>query len=70
MYKIKSLFWPCRVINNSENEIVTIKVYDDVGTTLDVEACKLKSFEILTRIPRSRMAEWRRAYERAVNNED
>ena len=70
MYKLKNGFWPCCIVSNTGAEIVTIEVYDDTRTTLDVEACKLKPFENLSRIPRSRTAEWRRAYERALSNRD
>lgn len=70
MYKMKNAFWPCWIVSNSGAEIVTIEVYDDAETRLDVEVCKLKPFENLTRIPRSRTAEWRRAYDRALSDND
>ena len=68
MYKLKNVFWPSWIVSNTGAEIVAIEVYDDTRTTLDVEACKLKPFENLLRIPRSRIAEWRRAYERALSD--
>ena len=70
MYKIKNTMWPCWVISHGGNEIANVKIYDDAGTDLDVEAVKLKPFERLTRIPRSRTAEWRRAYDRALMDYD
>ena len=70
MYTLKNVFWPCWIVSNSGAEIVTIEMYDDAGTRLDVEVCKLKPFENLSRIPRSRTAEWRRAYDRALTNND
>ena len=68
MYKLKSIFWPCWIVSNIGAEIETIEVFDDAGTTLDVEACKLRPFQNHIRIPRPRTAEWRCAYERALSN--
>ena len=65
-YKVKTTWWPCKLIDCNLGPDVTVRIYDDQGTTLDVEPTKLKPFNILERIPRSRTAEWRRAYGKAL----
>ena len=70
-YKIKNVWWPCKLVGScSGQEVATVEVYNDARTSVDVEITKLKSFEKVDRIPRARTAEWRRAYERAVNEYD
>ena len=67
-YKIKNVWWPCKLLESLEvgHEVATMEVYDDARTAMNVEVTELKPFEKLARIPRSRTAEWRRAYERAM----
>lgn len=47
-------------------EVTRITMYDDKSTEIEVEIAKLKPFKPLERIPRTRTAEWRRAYEKAL----
>jgi hypothetical protein len=49
------------------HEVATMEVYDDARTAMNVEVSKLKQFEKLVRIPKSRTSEWRRVYERAID---
>ena len=48
-------------------EIASVIVYNDKSTNLDLDISKLKPFSPLTSIPRSRTAEWRRGYEKPLN---
>ena len=41
-------------------------MFDDIETAVDAEVSKLKPFSPLSRIPKSRTAEWKRCYERAL----
>ena len=64
-YQIGRLWWPCKSTAR-DAEVTSIKIYDDMATKLDVEWVKLKPFNKLSKIPKSRPAEWKRAYERAI----
>ena len=61
--KVKSVLWPCRAIETGR-----VKLYNDAETVLDVDDSELRPFEALERIPRSRTAEWRRGYQKALEN--
>ena len=43
-----------------------VVIFDDKSSEVEVEVSKLKLFSPVSRIPRSRTAEWRRGYERAL----
>ena len=47
-------------------EVTKIAIYDDKSTEMEVEIAKLKPFKPIERIPRTRTAEWRRGYEKAL----
>ena len=47
-------------------EVTKIAIYDDKSTEMEVEIAKLKPFKPTERIPRTRTAEWRRGYEKAL----
>ena len=64
-YNIKKILWPCKSVGNS-GELVKIEVFNDGKVALEVDVSKLKPFQPLASIPRSRTAEWRRGYERAL----
>ena len=64
-YNLKRILWPCKSIGNSR-ELVKIEVFNDVKIVLEVDVSKLKPFQPIASIPRSRTAEWRRGYERAL----
>ena len=72
--KLKSLLWPCKMAMEDDFEDVdadqgkvTVVIYNDKETEVDVEKAKLKEFEPLAKIPRSRTAEWKRGYEKALD---
>lgn len=61
------MWWPCQQTDKlHRGEVVTVVAFDNQSTTLDLELSKLRPFSPLTRIPRSRTAEWRRGYEEAL----
>ena len=64
-YTIRRILWPCMSVGNSR-ELVKIEVFNDGGVVLEVDVSKLKTFQPLASVPKSRTAEWRRGYERAL----
>ena len=63
---MKNILWPAKM-TLSRQEVVHIRIYNDKDTEVEVEITKLKPFAPLARIPRSRTAEWRRGYDRALS---
>ena len=69
LIKNKSISWPCKwVSENSEQEVVKVSIFNDEKTEVDVEVVKMKAFEPLKIISRTRTNEWRRAYEKALSD--
>ena len=54
------------VLGGQTQEMATIIVFDDKNSSLECNIAQMKPFTPLDRIPRSRTAEWRRGYEKAL----
>ena len=66
--KVGNIMWPCKKVNEGSSlEVVKVVLFNDDETVLDVEVSKLKPFSKLKSIPRSRTAEWRRGYQKAID---
>ena len=63
--KVKNVLWPCKSCGESE-ELIKVEIFNDSNTGISVDVSKLKPFKPVSRIPRTRTAEWRRGYERAL----
>ena len=63
---MKQTLWPCKSIAAVTPGLRRVRIYDDQSSEVEVELSKLKPFTPVSRIPRSRTAEWRRGYEKAL----
>ena len=61
--KIKRVLWPCKLIEEGK-----VMVFNDDETVLEVDTDRLVVFEPMNRIPRSKTGEWRRGYQKALDN--
>ena len=61
--KMKRVLWPCKLIEEGK-----VMVFNDAETVLEVDSDKLDEFKPMNRIPRSKTAEWRRGYQKALDN--
>ena len=64
---MKQTQWPCRIILavSPRQEVTRVRIYDK-ATEVDTELAKLKPFTPVLRIPKSRTAEWKRGYYKAL----
>ena len=60
---MKEVLWPCKLIEEGK-----VMVFNDAETVLEVDSDKLDEFKPMNRIPRSKTAEWRRGYQKALDN--